>query len=78
MLPGVPPTGKPVELPVVDVMKFQGGKIAQEHIYWDQSSLLVQVGLLDPKTLPAVGVEQARTLLDTSLPLNGFFITIRP
>jgi carboxymethylenebutenolidase len=75
MLPGVPPTGKAVELPVVVVMKFENGKIAHEHIYWDQASLLVQVGLLDPKTMPAVGVEQARTLLDTSLPLNELIKT---
>src|SRR5574341_2445165 len=66
MLPGVPPTGKRVELPVVVVMRFENGKIAHEHIYWDQASLLVQVGLLDPKRLPAVGVEQARKLLDKS------------
>jgi len=71
MLPGVPPTGKPVELPVVVVMKFENGKIAHEHIYWDQASLLVQVGMLDPAVLPAVGVDQARTLLDPSLPLNA-------
>ena len=71
MLPGVPPTGKYVELPVVVVMRFDNGKIVHEHIYWDQASLLVQVGLLDPKTLPGVGVEQARALLDPSLPLNG-------
>jgi carboxymethylenebutenolidase len=70
MLPGVPPTGKQVELPVVVVMKFEQGKIAHEHIYWDQASLLVQVGLLDPKTLPVIGVDQARTLLNQSLPLN--------
>jgi carboxymethylenebutenolidase len=70
MLPGVPPTDKPVELPIVVVMKFENGKIAHEHIYWDQASLLVQVGLLDPKTLPIVGVEQARTVLDRTLPLN--------
>ncbi len=70
MLPGVPPTGRRVELPVVVVMKFQKGKIAHEHIYWDQASLLVQVGLLDPKQLPVVGVEQARKLLDKSLPSN--------
>lgn len=70
MLPGVPPTGKPVELPIVVVMKFENGKIAYEHIYWDQASLLVQVGLLDPKTFPVVGMDQARTVLDQSLPLN--------
>ena len=70
MLPGVPPTGKHVELPVVVVMKFQNGKIAHEHIYWDQASLLVQVGLLDPNILPVIGAEQARALLNPSLPLN--------
>lgn len=62
MLPGIPPTGKQVELPHVVVMKFEGDKIAHEHIYWDQASLLVQVGLLDPKHLPVVGVEQAGRL----------------
>ena len=70
MLPGIPPTGKHVELPHVVVMKFENGKIAHEHIYWDQASLLVQVDLLDPKRLPVVGVEQARKLLDKSLPSN--------
>lgn len=77
MLPGVPPTGKQVELPVVVVMKFENGKIAHEHIYWDQASLLVQVGLLDPKTLPVIGVDQARTLLDQSLPLNALMTAKR-
>jgi carboxymethylenebutenolidase len=70
MLPGVPPTGKHVELPVVVVMKFEKGKIAHEHIYWDQASLLVQVGLLDTQSLPVTGSEQAQALLDRSLPLN--------
>ncbi len=72
MLPGIPPTGKHVEMPVVVVMKFSGGKIAYEHIYWDQASLLVQVGLLDPKLLPSIGVEQAKALRDPSFPLNPF------
>lgn len=71
MLPGVPPTGKHVELPVVVVMKFEKGKIAHEHIYWDQASLLVQVGLLDTQSLPVTGGEQARALLDATVPLNG-------
>ena len=70
MLPGVPPTSKHVTLPVVVVMKFENGKIAHEHIYWDQASLLVQVGLLNPNTLPVVGQEQAQAVLDMSLPLN--------
>src|SRR5262249_4136440 len=63
LLPGIPPTGKHVELPHVLVMKFENGKIAHEHVWWDQASLLVQVGLLDPGKLPVVGVEQARRLL---------------
>ena len=66
MLPGVPPTGKYVELPHVVVMKFKAGKIAHEHIYWDQASLLVQTGLLDPKLLPVTGREQAKRLLEIS------------
>jgi carboxymethylenebutenolidase len=63
LLPGIPPTGKKVELPHVVVMKFENGKVAHEHVWWDQASLLVQVGLLDPQKLPVVGVEQARRLL---------------
>ena len=63
LLPGVPPTGKKVELPHVLVMRFENGKVAHEHLWWDQASLLVQVGLLDPAKLPVAGVEQARTLL---------------
>jgi carboxymethylenebutenolidase len=64
MLPGVAPTGKPVSLPVVVVVKFQNGKVAHEHIYWDQACLLVQVGLLDRSNLPVTGGEQAQNLLD--------------
>jgi len=52
-----------VELPHVVVMKFENGKVAHEHTWWDQASLLVQVGLLDPAKLPVAGVEQARKLL---------------
>lgn len=63
VLPGIPPTGKHVDLPRVVVMKFENGKVAHEHIWWDQASLLVQVGLLDPADLPVMGVEQARKLL---------------
>jgi carboxymethylenebutenolidase len=70
MLPGVPPTGKYVELPHVAVVKFEGGKVAHEHIYWDQASLLVQVGLLDQKTLPVTGVEQAKKLRGGTQPMN--------
>jgi carboxymethylenebutenolidase len=66
MLPRIPPTGRYVELPHVVVMKFEGSKILHEHIYWDQASLLVQVGLIDSKSLPVTGIEQARNLLKLS------------
>lgn len=69
-LPGVAPTGKPVRLPVVVVMGFEGDRIAYEHIYWDQASLLAQVGALDPSGLPVSGNEQAAKLLDKDLPSN--------
>ena len=62
MLPGIQPTGKYVELPHVVVMKFKGDKIMHEHIYWDQASLLTQIGLLDAKSLPIKGIEQSEKL----------------
>jgi carboxymethylenebutenolidase len=71
LLPGVPPTGKSVLLPVVVVVKFDGGKVAHEHIYWDQASLLVQIGLLDPGSFPVTGGEQARNLLDGTFATNA-------
>jgi carboxymethylenebutenolidase len=70
-LPGVAPTGRKVVLPHVVVMGFdEGGRVAHEHIYWDQASLLVQVGLLDPALLPVSGADQAKRLLDPEQPAN--------
>src|SRR5215475_13828091 len=63
LLPGIPPTGKHVEIPHIVVMKFENAKVAHEHIWWDHGSLLVQVGLLDPANLPVAGAEQARSLV---------------
>jgi carboxymethylenebutenolidase len=71
MLPGVAPTGKRVEVPLVAIVRFRDGKLAHEHIYWDQASVLVQLGLLDPSELPVSGVESARKALDKGLPSNG-------
>ena len=71
LLPGVAPTGRRVEIPLLAVVKFRGDKLYHEHIYWDQASVLVQVGLLDPNGLPVAGVETARKLLDETLPSNG-------
>jgi carboxymethylenebutenolidase len=70
ILPGVEPTGRKVELPHVVVMGINDGKVSYEHIYWDQGSLLAQIGMLDPTKLPITGVEQARKLVDPKLPSN--------
>jgi len=70
MLPGVAPTGKRVEIPLVAIVRFKEGKLAHEHIYWDQASVLVQIGLLDSGKLPVMGVETAKKILDPSLPAN--------
>jgi len=67
LLPGVAPTGKPVELVVVVIVGFKDGKISHEHIYWDQASVLVQIGLLDPKGLPVSGAEVARKVVNPKL-----------
>jgi carboxymethylenebutenolidase len=70
MLPGVAPTGKRVKVPLVAIVRFREGKLAHEHIYWDQASVLVQIGLMDATKLPVVGVESAQKVLDPSLPAN--------
>src|SRR5438093_1370139 len=71
MLPGVAPTGKRVEVPLVAIVRFRGGRLAHEHIYWDQASVLVQIGLIDPAKLPVAGVESARKVVDPTLPANA-------
>jgi carboxymethylenebutenolidase len=72
MLPGAPPTGRRVRLAVCVVAGFRDGKLTHEHIYWDQASLLVQVGLLDPAGLPVAGAEQAEKLLaPRAVPANA-------
>src|SRR6266478_3844008 len=71
MLPGIAPTGKRVEVPLVAIVRFREGKLAHEHIYWDQASVLVQLGLLDAEALPVAGIEGARKALDPSLPANA-------
>ena len=71
MLPGISPTGKHVEVPLVAIVRFRDGKLAHEHIYWDQASVLVQIGLLDAAKLPVAGIESARKVLDHTLPANA-------
>jgi carboxymethylenebutenolidase len=70
MLPGIAPTGKRVECATVAIIQFRDGKLFNEHIYWDQASVLVQLGLLDSSRLPVVGVETARKVEDPTLPSN--------
>jgi carboxymethylenebutenolidase len=66
ILPGVPPTGKPVEIAMVVIVGVVDGKVTHEHIYWDQASLLTQIGLLDPSGLP-ISPGHAAKILDPSL-----------
>jgi carboxymethylenebutenolidase len=70
MLPGIEPTGNRVEVPLVAIINFRGDKLYHEHIYWDQASVLVQVGLLDPAKLPVAGKTTADKVLDETLPSN--------
>jgi carboxymethylenebutenolidase len=70
MLPGIKPTGKYVQIPLVAIVRFRGDKIYNEHIYWDQASVLVQIGVLDPKLYPTAGVETAKKAFDENQPSN--------
>src|SRR5580700_4405653 len=70
MLPGIAPTGRPVEVALVVIVRFRDGKLAHEHIYWDHASVLAQLGLIDPAKLPVAGAESARKVLDSTLPAN--------
>lgn len=71
ILPGIQPTGRRVEIAMMAVVQFEEDKVAHEHLYWDQASVLVQIGLLEPAGLPVVGAEGARSVLDRNIPLNG-------
>jgi len=63
-----------VELALVAVVEFEGDKLKHEHIYWDQASVLVQLGLLNRKGLPVVGAESARKVRDpSSIPSNELY-----
>ena len=73
ILPGIAPTNKEVEVALVAIVCIRGGKLYHEHIYWDQASVLVQIGLLNPRLatngksstrLPVVDGAAARKVLD--------------
>jgi carboxymethylenebutenolidase len=62
MLPGIKPTNRHVEIPLIAIVGFRDGKLAHEHIYWDQASVLKQIGLLTDASLPVFGAETAHKL----------------
>src|SRR6266700_4017189 len=64
MLPGIGPTHRKVEVPLVAIVRFRDGKLVHEHIYWDQASVLKQIGMLSDPKLPVCGVETARKVVD--------------
>jgi carboxymethylenebutenolidase len=69
LLPGIPPTGKVLEVATVVIVQFEDGKIVQERLYWDHASVLMQVGLID-SSLPAVGVEGSQQVRQPTRPMN--------
>lgn len=71
MLPGIAPTGRRVEVALVVIVRFRDGKLAHEHIYWDQASVLAQLGLIDVSKLPVATADSARKVLDPALPANA-------
>ncbi|MBK36869.1 MAG: hypothetical protein CME26_15240 [Gemmatimonadetes bacterium] len=62
LLPGLPPTGRKVAIPLVVVFTFENGMLASERAYWDQASLLQQLGLLERGGLPIAGIQGAEKL----------------
>jgi carboxymethylenebutenolidase len=69
ILPGVPATHKPIELAMVVIVHVEGDKIASENIYWDSATILRQAGMLPDHSLPVLGAESARNMIDPA-PLN--------
>jgi carboxymethylenebutenolidase len=75
ILPGVAPTRRRIEVPTVAIVRFENGKVAREHIYWDQASVLVQAGHIDPEGLPIACAEVAAKVKDPTLPSNTLIRT---
>lgn len=71
LLPGLAPTRKYFEVPMLAVIRFRGDKLYNEYIYWDQASVLVQIGVLNPEGLPVAGRQTAAKLIDETLPSNA-------
>jgi carboxymethylenebutenolidase len=77
MLPGVKPTGKRAEVAIAAVVLFDGEKIAGERIYWDQASVLAQLGLIDASELPISDGAAARKASDPRAQPSNELITRR-
>jgi carboxymethylenebutenolidase len=72
MLPGVAPTNRAVRIALVAIVRFRDGKLVHEHIYWDQASVLKQIGLLNDPSLPVFGAETAdKVCLSQALRARG-------
>lgn len=71
MLPGVAATNRPVRIPLVAIVRFRDGKVAHEHIYWDQASVLKQIGLITDPALPVYGAETADKVLNPQYKISG-------
>jgi carboxymethylenebutenolidase len=71
MLPGIAPTNRHVEVPLVAIVGFREGKLACERIYWDQASVLKQIGLITDPALPVFGAETARKVLESGDPQHA-------
>lgn len=76
ILPGVPATNKVVTVALVSIVTIRGGKLEHEHVYWDQASVLAQIGAISAdnvpqdlkskgcKKLPILGAESSAKVLD--------------
>eukprot|EP00914_Ancora_sagittata_P028360 GHVO01055920.1.p1 GENE.GHVO01055920.1~~GHVO01055920.1.p1 ORF type:complete len:152 (+),score=6.36 GHVO01055920.1:194-649(+) len=76
LLPGVPPTRKILEIPMIAVVNIRGDRLYHEHIWWDQATILRQAGILSTHVshptpeglkqlrLPIAGAESAHMLMN--------------
>ncbi|EME84574.1 uncharacterized protein MYCFIDRAFT_214787 [Pseudocercospora fijiensis CIRAD86] len=79
LFPGVPPTYRKVEIPMMAVVNIRGDRLYHEHISWDQATALKQIGLL-PETLP-LAVDAPKTngqVNGTAVPAGKKYEVILP
>jgi len=70
LAPGVPPTGKKLNIPMVAVVNIRGDRLYHEHIWWDQGTVLVQLGLM-PEHLPFPSPTGSGKKLEYRVPVAG-------